>query len=132
MDATRLSRLLRAAGVNIAPRGNLWKREGAYTRNIGDRISITIDVDSEDDRAEHLEHISSALKRLGIPFEPKTEGRGFWVSGDVEVKDSHFVYAHENCRECTEAGNRARQFAQEYGVEEGEYSKGTHKGVWKA
>lgn len=132
MKATHLTRKLRAAGVNINPRGNLFKREGSYIRDIGDKISITVDVDDAETRSDHLTKIANALDGLGIPYEKKTGNHGFWIDSNISLRDSNFIYEHPNCRECTEAGNRARQFAQEYGVEEGEYSKGTHKGVWKA
>ena len=39
--------------MNINPRGNLFKREGSYIRDIGDKISITGDVDDAEPRSAH-------------------------------------------------------------------------------
>lgn len=132
MKATHLTRKLRAAGVNINPRGNLFKREGSYIRDIGDKISITVDVDDAETRSDHLTKIANALDELGIPYEKKTGNRGFWIDSNISLLDSNFIYEHPNCLECIEAGKKARAFAQQYGANEGEYSIGNHKGVWTA
>ena len=83
MKATHLTRKLRAAGVNINPRGNLFKREGSYIRDIGDKISITVDVDDAETRSDHLTKIANALDELGIPYEKKTGNRGFWIDSNT-------------------------------------------------
>src|SRR5690554_4653962 len=115
MKATHLTRKLRAAGVNINPRGNLFKREGSYIRDIGDKISITVDVDDAETRSDHLTKIANALDELGIPYEKKTGKRRFGIDSNAY-----------------EARTKGRAFVQQCGANEDEYSIGNHKGVCTA